>query len=249
MQSESIAAGPSAAKFLGLPLTIEPMTVACLRPYGGNARTQSKKQVRQIADSIRKFGFTNPVLVSDDNEIIAGHGRVEAAKLLPGDSFVRDRFRPHGDDRDHPAGRRNPDLAERLLWKSRRQRPHLLHLPPTADRLERERGERAGPLQRRPGQRSDLSSGRRRDVPERRYLNRPGKASGLQAVARKGTDPNRALPSYPRARAKVGPTDRNLPRVQPIGGVGASGQLRTGRPSALAQHHFYDVDKVLALRA
>ena len=36
----------------------------------------------QIADSIQRFGFTNPVLVSDDGEIIAGHGRVAAAKLL-----------------------------------------------------------------------------------------------------------------------------------------------------------------------
>jgi DNA modification methylase len=42
----------------------------------------SKKQIRQIADSIERFGFTNPVLVSDDGEIIAGHGRVMAAKLL-----------------------------------------------------------------------------------------------------------------------------------------------------------------------
>jgi len=47
-----------------------------------NARKHSKKQVRQIADSIQRFGFTNPVLVSDNGEIIAGHGRVEAAKLL-----------------------------------------------------------------------------------------------------------------------------------------------------------------------
>ncbi len=53
-----------------------------LRAYAGNARTHSKKQVRQIADSIERFGFTNPVLVSDEGEIIAGHGRVEAAKLL-----------------------------------------------------------------------------------------------------------------------------------------------------------------------
>ncbi|WP_415178291.1 site-specific DNA-methyltransferase [Parasphingorhabdus sp.] len=45
-------------------------------------RTHSKKQVRQIADSIQRFGFTNPVLVSDVGEIIAGHGRVEAAKLI-----------------------------------------------------------------------------------------------------------------------------------------------------------------------
>jgi len=56
--------------------------IAALRPYARNSRTHSKKQVRQIAKSIERFGFTNPVLVSDDGEIIAGHGRVEAAKLL-----------------------------------------------------------------------------------------------------------------------------------------------------------------------
>lgn len=56
--------------------------VATLRPYAQNARTHSRKQVKQIAASIERFGFTNPVLVSDDGEIIAGHGRVEAAKLL-----------------------------------------------------------------------------------------------------------------------------------------------------------------------
>lgn len=56
--------------------------VGLLRPYARNARTHSKKQIKQIAASIERFGFTNPVLVSDDGEIIAGHGRVEAAKLL-----------------------------------------------------------------------------------------------------------------------------------------------------------------------
>src|SRR6516162_5504800 len=64
------------------PTAIEHMPVASLRPYLGNARTHSKKQIRQIADSIRQFGFTNPVLVGENGEIIAGHGRVEAAKLL-----------------------------------------------------------------------------------------------------------------------------------------------------------------------
>jgi hypothetical protein len=53
-----------------------------LRPYSGNARTHSPKQIKQIARSIERFGFNNPVLVDDDNQIIAGHGRVEAAKLL-----------------------------------------------------------------------------------------------------------------------------------------------------------------------
>ncbi|GGE95196.1 site-specific DNA-methyltransferase [Sphingomonas prati] len=58
------------------------LAVAQLVGRPGNARTHSKKQVRQIADSIRKFGFTNPVLIDRDRMIVAGHGRLEAAKLL-----------------------------------------------------------------------------------------------------------------------------------------------------------------------
>ena len=53
-----------------------------LVPYARNARTHSRRQIRQIADSIRTFGFTNPVLVNGSRMIIAGHGRVAAAKLL-----------------------------------------------------------------------------------------------------------------------------------------------------------------------
>jgi ParB-like chromosome segregation protein Spo0J len=52
-----------------------------LWPYHRNARTHSKKQFRQIANSIARFGFTNSILVSDDNEIIAGHDRFAAAAL------------------------------------------------------------------------------------------------------------------------------------------------------------------------
>jgi len=44
---------------------VEDRAINSLRPYSGNARTHSKKQVRQIANSIRRFGFTNPVLISD----------------------------------------------------------------------------------------------------------------------------------------------------------------------------------------
>jgi DNA modification methylase len=53
-----------------------------LRPYERNARRHSKAQIAQIVASIQRFGFTNPVLVSDEDEIIAGHGRVQAAKKL-----------------------------------------------------------------------------------------------------------------------------------------------------------------------
>ena len=58
------------------------LSIDLLKPYPRNARTHSKKQIKQIASSIQRFGFTNPVLVSDAGEIIAGHGRVEAARLL-----------------------------------------------------------------------------------------------------------------------------------------------------------------------
>jgi hypothetical protein len=64
------------------PNAVEAIAITRLRPYPGNARVHSKKQIRQIANSIQRFGFTNPVLISDDDEIVAGHGRVEAAKLL-----------------------------------------------------------------------------------------------------------------------------------------------------------------------
>jgi len=53
-----------------------------LRPYPRNARTHSKKQLRQIAASIERFGFTNPVLIDRTGMILAGHGWVEAAKSL-----------------------------------------------------------------------------------------------------------------------------------------------------------------------
>jgi DNA modification methylase len=55
---------------------------ASLRPYPGNARVHSPKQLKQIVKSMQRFGFTNPVLISEDNEIIAGHGRAAAAKIL-----------------------------------------------------------------------------------------------------------------------------------------------------------------------
>jgi DNA modification methylase len=53
-----------------------------LQPFTQNARIHTKRQIKKIAESIRVFGFTNPVLVDCNNRIVAGHGRVEAAKLL-----------------------------------------------------------------------------------------------------------------------------------------------------------------------
>ena len=61
---------------------IEIIEVSRLIPYARNSRTHSETQVAQIAASIREFGFTNPVLIADDDTIIAGHGRILAARQL-----------------------------------------------------------------------------------------------------------------------------------------------------------------------
>lgn len=53
-----------------------------LIPYARNSRTHNDAQIAQIAASIKEFGFTNPILIGSDNDIIAGHGRVLAARKL-----------------------------------------------------------------------------------------------------------------------------------------------------------------------
>ena len=63
-------------------LKVENIAVAMLRPCRNNARLHSSRQVHQIAASIREFGFNNPVLIDRKNQIIAGHGRAAAAKVL-----------------------------------------------------------------------------------------------------------------------------------------------------------------------
>jgi hypothetical protein len=65
-----------------LPETIARRRCAALILYARNARTHSDQQVAQIAASIREFGFTNPVLIDEEDGIIAGHGRVLGAHLL-----------------------------------------------------------------------------------------------------------------------------------------------------------------------
>jgi hypothetical protein len=65
-------------KFWGLQ--VEYLPVAVLAPDPRNPRTHSRRQLRMITASLREFGFVNPILIDRDNQIIAGHGRWEAAK-------------------------------------------------------------------------------------------------------------------------------------------------------------------------
>lgn len=63
-------------------LTVENLAIDSLIPYAKNSRTHSSEQIAQVADSIKSFGWTNPVLIDEAGGIIAGHGRVMAAKTL-----------------------------------------------------------------------------------------------------------------------------------------------------------------------
>ena len=63
-------------------MKIESIKLDKLIPYARNSRTHSDQQVAQVAASIREFGFTNPVLIDSEDGIIAGHGRVMAARKL-----------------------------------------------------------------------------------------------------------------------------------------------------------------------
>ena len=66
----------------GANITVEARSIGDLKLNPRNCRTHSVKQIRQIANSILAFGFTNPLLVNERGELIAGHGRYKAAQLL-----------------------------------------------------------------------------------------------------------------------------------------------------------------------
>lgn len=65
-----------------MTLQIQEIPIDELIPYANNARTHSDEQVAQIAASIKEFGWTNPILIDSENGIIAGHGRLAAARKL-----------------------------------------------------------------------------------------------------------------------------------------------------------------------
>jgi len=75
-----IRGGEEPGPLHGASRKVEMVAVSQLVPYKANARTHSREQIQKIAESITRFGFCNPILIDDNNQIIAGHGRVEAAK-------------------------------------------------------------------------------------------------------------------------------------------------------------------------
>ena len=104
-------------------MAIKLRPIVSLTPHRRNARTHSRKQIQQLARSIKEFGFTNPVLIDAASGVLAGHGRVEAAKLLGMTEVptielaaLNDEQRRSGHPSGRPKGVRNAatDLVEVL---------------------------------------------------------------------------------------------------------------------------------------
>jgi DNA modification methylase len=116
-------------KVQSIPLLAVVYLPACaLVPNPRNARTHSKHQIRQIAASINAFGFTNPVLIDSRNTIIAGHGRVEAAKLLGIDRVPTVRLEGLTQDQIRAYVIADNRLAEKAGWAKEILAIELQHL-------------------------------------------------------------------------------------------------------------------------
>lgn len=102
-------------------LSVELVDIELIKPFSSNARAHSRKQIQRIVGSIKQFGFTNPLLIDNDNEIIAGHGRYEAAQQLKLKTVPAIRLH-HLDD----AGKRALRLADNRIAELSRWSPELL---------------------------------------------------------------------------------------------------------------------------
>ena len=156
--------------------SVEQRPTESLVPYARNARTHSEAQVAAIAGSIREFGFNNPVLVDGENGIIAGHGRVLAARTLGLDTVPVIEL-------THLS-----ESAEAGLHP-RRQPPRRAGRVGQGPALPGTRGPRRA---RHRSRRSGLRRCRARRAPEPRH-GRPAGGRDTRAACRSGLPPGRPL--------------------------------------------------------
>jgi DNA modification methylase len=111
-----------------LRLAVEYLPLRSLHPWSGNARTHSKRQIQQIAGSIREFGFTNPILIDRKSTVVAGHGRIEAAKLLGISKVPTIRLEHLSDEQKRAYIIADNRLAEKAGWDREILAIELQHL-------------------------------------------------------------------------------------------------------------------------
>lgn len=99
-----------------MALTIEYIAVNELLGYGRNARVHSPEQIQQLIASITEYGFTNPVLIDENNILIAGHGRTEAAKQMGLDTVPAIRLKGLSDNQKKALRISDNQLALNATW-------------------------------------------------------------------------------------------------------------------------------------
>lgn len=99
-----------------MALSIEYIALGDLKNYEKNARTHSHEQVDQLVNSINEFGFTNPVLIDENNVLIAGHGRTAAARLLGMDKVPAIRLNGLSEDQKKALRIADNQLALNAGW-------------------------------------------------------------------------------------------------------------------------------------
>jgi ParB-like chromosome segregation protein Spo0J len=109
-----------------LKITYKP--IGSLASYPNNSRKHSQHQIRQIASSIKAFGFTNPILIEQNDTVIAGHGRVAAAKLLDMDQVPAIRLEGLSRDQIRAYVIADNRLAEKAGWDKSILAIELQHL-------------------------------------------------------------------------------------------------------------------------
>jgi DNA modification methylase len=118
---------------IALELAVVYQRVSALTAYPHNARTHTNHQIRLIAASIVTFGFTNPILIDHKNTIIAGHGRVEAAKLLGIETVPTIRLETLNEQQIRAYVIADNRLAERAGWDKAILSIELQHLVTLSD--------------------------------------------------------------------------------------------------------------------
>jgi hypothetical protein len=107
---------------------VERVAIETLKPNSRNARTHTKRQIKLIAESLKAFGFVNPILIDEAGMIIAGHGRVAAAKQLGMTEAPAVRIEHLSDDEKRAYVLADNQLAARAGWDPEMLAIELQHL-------------------------------------------------------------------------------------------------------------------------
>ena len=113
-------AGARSPRSGGAPLSVAYLPLDRLKPDPGNARRHSAKQIRQIARSIETFGFNVPILVDGGDNVVAGHGRLAAARRLGWSEIPAIRLEHLSEAQQHAFMIADNRLAEVAVWDDRR---------------------------------------------------------------------------------------------------------------------------------